>query len=178
VLTPGQFFSFLSRLFLLGLRAAGENAWPGSTSNLNSYLVGGRAKLLEIIDSPASENPMNDKQKRPLKLSDGAGPNFATVTFAYRPNEPVLKPHELLTPSRARSSAPCRPLRRRQIHRAGRCWPAAFIEVGRRRYSDRRAGRIANVPHEKSLRQTGPPMSGTGRLSLSATPSRENIAFG
>src|SRR5260370_38647285 len=54
--------------------------------DLNSQLVGARM-LLEIVDSPPSEPADNDKPA--LKLSN-ARVEFRDVTFAYRPNEPVL----------------------------------------------------------------------------------------
>jgi ATP-binding cassette subfamily B protein len=53
---------------------------------LNSSLIGAR-KLLEIIDSPASEP--EDDDKPPLKLTD-ARVELCEVSFAYRVNEPVL----------------------------------------------------------------------------------------
>ncbi len=81
--TPAQFFSFLSA-FLLAYEPAKRLA--RLNIELNSYLVGAR-KLLEIIDSPASEPADDDKPA--LKLSD-ARVEFRDVAFAYRPNEPVL----------------------------------------------------------------------------------------
>src|SRR5882724_5250406 len=81
--TPGQFFSFLTA-FLMAYEPAKRLA--RLNIELNSYLVGAR-KLLEIIDSPASE-PADDN-KPALKLSD-ARVEFRDVTFAYRANEPVL----------------------------------------------------------------------------------------
>jgi ABC-type multidrug transport system fused ATPase/permease subunit len=82
--TPGQFFSFMTAFLL-----ATEPAKRLSRLNidLNSKLVGARM-LLEIVDSPASEPPDNDKPA--LKLSD-ARVEFRDVTFSYRPNEPVLR---------------------------------------------------------------------------------------
>ena len=53
---------------------------------MNSSLIGAR-KLLEIVDSPASEP--DDDDKPALKLTD-ARVEFRDVTFAYRANEPVL----------------------------------------------------------------------------------------
>jgi len=47
--------------------------------------------MLEIIDSPASERPMTTSR---LEAFD-ARLSFRDVTFAYRLNEPGLKPHEL-----------------------------------------------------------------------------------
>lgn len=82
--TPGQFFSFMTAFLL-----ATEPAKRLSRLNidLNSKLVGARM-LLEIVDSPASEPPDDDKPA--LKLSN-ARVEFRDVTFAYRVDEPVLK---------------------------------------------------------------------------------------
>jgi ATP-binding cassette subfamily B protein len=82
--TPGQFFSFMTAFLL-----ATEPAKRLSRLNidLNSKLVGARM-LLEIVDSPASEPPEDDKPA--LKLSN-ARVEFRDVTFAYRVDEPVLK---------------------------------------------------------------------------------------
>ena len=81
--TPGQFFSFLTA-FLLAYEPAKRLA--RLNIELNSSLIGAR-KLLEIVDSPASEP--DDDYKPALKLTD-ARVEFRDVTFAYRPNEPVL----------------------------------------------------------------------------------------
>ncbi len=81
--TPGQFFSFLTA-FLLAYEPAKRLA--RLNLELNSSLIGTR-KLLEIIDSPASEP--EDGDKPPLKLTD-ARVELRDVSFAYRPNEPVL----------------------------------------------------------------------------------------
>jgi ATP-binding cassette subfamily B protein len=81
--TPGQFFSFLTA-FLLAYEPAKRLA--RLNIELNSSLIGAR-KLLEIVDSPASEP--DDGDKPALKLTD-ARVEFRDVTFAYRPNEPVL----------------------------------------------------------------------------------------
>jgi ABC-type multidrug transport system fused ATPase/permease subunit len=81
--TPGQFFSFLTA-FLMAYEPAKRLA--RLNIELNSNLVGAR-KLLEIIDSPSSE-PVDD-DKPALKLTD-ARVEFRGVSFAYRPNEPVL----------------------------------------------------------------------------------------
>ena len=81
--TPGQFFSFLTA-FLLAYEPAKRLA--RLNIELNSSLVGAR-KLLEIVDSPASEPADDDKPA--LKLSD-ARVELRDVTFAYRVNEPVL----------------------------------------------------------------------------------------
>jgi len=80
---PGQFFSFLTA-FLLAYEPAKRLA--RLNIELNSSLIGAR-KLLEIIDSPASEP---DDDGRPvLKLSE-ARVELHEVSFAYRLNEPVL----------------------------------------------------------------------------------------
>ncbi|MDE1937147.1 ABC transporter ATP-binding protein [Bradyrhizobium sp.] len=81
--TPGQFFSFLTA-FLLAYEPAKRLA--RLNLELNSSLIGTR-KLLEIIDSPASEPEDGDKPA--LKLTD-ARVELRDVSFAYRPNEPVL----------------------------------------------------------------------------------------
>ncbi len=81
--TPGQFFSFLTA-FLLAYEPAKRLA--RLNIDLNSSLIGAR-KLIEIIDSPASEP--DDSDKPALQLSD-ARVELREVSFAYRPGEPVL----------------------------------------------------------------------------------------
>jgi len=81
--TPGQFFSFVTA-FLLAYEPAKRLA--RLNIELNSNLIGAR-KLLEIVDSPASEPAEDDKPR--LKLID-ARVELRDVTFAYRPDEPVL----------------------------------------------------------------------------------------
>ena len=81
--TPGQFFSFLTA-FLLAYEPAKRLA--RLNIELNSSLIGAR-KLLEIVDSPASEP--DDSDKPALKLTD-ARVELRDVTFAYRTDEPVL----------------------------------------------------------------------------------------
>jgi len=81
--TPGQFFSFLTA-FLMATEPAKRLA--RLNIDLNSQLVGARM-LLEVVDSPASEQTDDDKPA--LKLSD-ARIEFRDVSFAYRPSEPVL----------------------------------------------------------------------------------------
>jgi ATP-binding cassette, subfamily B, bacterial MsbA len=81
--TPGQFFSFLTA-FLLAYEPAKRLA--RLNIELNSNLIGAR-KLLEIVDSPASEPADDDKPA--LQLTD-ARVELRDVTFAYRPNEPIL----------------------------------------------------------------------------------------
>jgi ATP-binding cassette subfamily B protein len=81
--TPGQFFSFLTA-FLLAYEPAKRLA--RLNIELNSSLIGAR-KLLEIVDSPASEP--DDDDKPALKLTD-ARVELRDVSFTYRPNEPVL----------------------------------------------------------------------------------------
>ena len=80
---PGQFFSFLTA-FLLAYEPAKRLA--RLNIELNSSLIGAR-KLLEIVDSPASEP--GDDDKPALKLAD-ARVELRDVSFAYRPGEPVL----------------------------------------------------------------------------------------
>ncbi len=81
--TPGQFFSFITA-FLLAYEPAKRLA--RLNIELNSYLIGAR-KLLEIVDSPASEP--DDSDKPALQLTE-AKVEFRDVTFAYRANEIVL----------------------------------------------------------------------------------------
>src|SRR3984957_4263089 len=81
--TPGQFFSFLTA-FLLAYEPAKRLA--RLNIELNSSLIGAR-KLLEIVDSPASEP--DDDNKPALKLID-ARVELRDVMFGYRANEPVL----------------------------------------------------------------------------------------
>ncbi len=81
--TPGQFFSFLTA-FLMAYEPAKRLA--RLNIELNSNLIGA-SKLLEIVDSPSSE-PLDD-DKPALKLTD-ARVELRDVTFAYRPNEPVI----------------------------------------------------------------------------------------
>jgi ABC-type multidrug transport system fused ATPase/permease subunit len=81
--TPGQFFSFLTA-FLLAYEPAKRLA--RLNIELNSSLIGAR-KLLEIVDSPSSEPADDDKPA--LKLTE-ARVELRDVSFAYRPNEPVL----------------------------------------------------------------------------------------
>ena len=81
--TPGQFFSFLTT-FLMAYDPVQRLA--RLDIELNSNLIGA-SKLLEIVDSPSSE-PLDD-DKPALKLTD-ARVELREVTFAYRPNEPVI----------------------------------------------------------------------------------------
>lgn len=81
--TPGQFFSFLTA-FLLAYEPAKRLA--RLNIDLNSSLIGA-SKLLEIVDSPATEP--DDSDKPALKLAD-ARVELRDVGFAYRPDEPVL----------------------------------------------------------------------------------------
>jgi ATP-binding cassette, subfamily B, bacterial MsbA len=82
--TPGQFFSFLTA-FLMAYEPAKRLA--RLNIELNSHLVGARM-LLEVIDSPATE--VADDDKPALKLSDSRV-ELRDVSFAYRPNEPVIR---------------------------------------------------------------------------------------
>jgi len=81
--TPGQFFAFLAA-FLLAYEPAKRLA--RLNIELNSNLIGAR-KLLEIVDSPASE--LADDDKPSLQL-DAAQVELRDVSFAYRAGEPVL----------------------------------------------------------------------------------------
>jgi ABC-type multidrug transport system fused ATPase/permease subunit len=81
--TPGQFFSFLTA-FLLAYEPAKRLA--RLNIELNSNLIGAR-KLLEIVDSPATEPADDDRPQ--LKLTE-ARIELRDVSFAYRPDEPVL----------------------------------------------------------------------------------------
>ena len=81
--SPGQFFSFITA-FLLAYEPAKRLA--RLNIELNSVLIGAR-KLLEIVDSPATEP--DDSDKPSLVLTD-ARVEFRDVTFAYRDNEIVL----------------------------------------------------------------------------------------
>src|SRR5580693_235167 len=81
--TPGQFFAFLAA-FLLAYEPAKRLA--RLNIELNSNLIGAR-KLLEIVDSPATEP--SDDEKPELKLTE-ARVELRDVSFSYRPNEPVL----------------------------------------------------------------------------------------
>jgi ATP-binding cassette, subfamily B, bacterial MsbA len=81
--TPGQFFTFLTA-FLMATEPAKRLA--RLNIDLNSQLVGARM-LLEVVDSPASEQADDDKPA--LKLSN-ARIELRDVNFAYRPGEPVL----------------------------------------------------------------------------------------
>src|SRR5215472_16983770 len=82
--TTGQFFSFLTA-FLMAYEPAKRLA--RLNIELNSHLVGARM-LLEVIDSPASE--IADDDKPSLKLSESRV-ELRDVSFAYRPNEPVIR---------------------------------------------------------------------------------------
>ena len=81
--TPGEFFSFLTA-FLLAYEPAKRLA--RLNIELNSNLIGAR-KLLEIVDSPASEPADDDRPE--LKLTE-ARIELRDVSFSYRPNELVL----------------------------------------------------------------------------------------
>jgi ATP-binding cassette subfamily B protein len=82
--SPGTFFSFIAA-FLLAYEPAKRLA--KLNLDLSNSLVGVRV-LFEILDAPATE-PIDDKAP-PLTLKD-ARVEFATVNFAYRPGEPVLR---------------------------------------------------------------------------------------
>jgi subfamily B ATP-binding cassette protein MsbA len=82
--TPGQFFSFLAA-FMLAYEPAKRLA--RLNLDLSSGLVGVRI-LFEVIDHPPSEMPDDDKPA--LGLSS-ARVEFASVQFAYRPGERVIR---------------------------------------------------------------------------------------
>src|SRR6201988_4383684 len=81
--TPGQLFTFMTG-FLMATEPAKRLA--RLNIDLNSQLVGARM-LLEVVDSPASEQADDDKPS--LQLTD-AGIELRDVSFAYRKGEPVL----------------------------------------------------------------------------------------
>src|SRR5437667_5994153 len=82
--TPGQFFSFMTA-FLMATEPAKRLA--RLNIDLNSQLVGARM-LLEVVARPASEHRDDDK---PALQPSGARNEVRNVSFAYRPDEPVLK---------------------------------------------------------------------------------------
>lgn len=88
---PGQFISFITA-FLLAYEPAKRLA--RLNIDLSGLLVGARM-LLEVIDSPASEPDDGDKPE--LKLTRGQV-EFRDVTFAYRPDLPVLKNMDFIAP--------------------------------------------------------------------------------
>ena len=91
---PGSLFAFILA-FLLAFEPAKKLA--RLNIDLSSSLVGARV-LFEIVDSPATE-PVDDGLP-PLALTQ-ARVEFADVSFAYRPGEPVLKNLSLVAePSR------------------------------------------------------------------------------
>ena len=81
---PGQFIAFLTA-FMLAYEPAKRLA--RLNIELNGMLVGARM-LLEIIDTPPTEPDDGDKPQ--LKLTT-ARVELRDVTFAYRPDEPVLR---------------------------------------------------------------------------------------
>jgi ATP-binding cassette subfamily B protein len=82
--SPGAFFAFIAA-FLLAFEPAKKLA--RLNIDLSANLVGVRL-LFEIVDSAATE-PVDDGLP-PLALTQ-ARVEFANVSFAYRPGEPVLK---------------------------------------------------------------------------------------
>jgi ATP-binding cassette subfamily B protein len=88
---PGQFISFITA-FLLAYEPAKRLA--RLNIDLSGLLIGARM-LLEVIDSPASEP--DDGDKSALKLTH-AQVEFRDVTFAYRPDQPVLKRMNFVAP--------------------------------------------------------------------------------
>jgi subfamily B ATP-binding cassette protein MsbA len=81
--TPGQFFSFLAA-FMLAYEPAKRLA--RLNIDLHTHLVGVRV-LFEIVDSPATEPP--DDEKPPLRLTT-ARVEFSGVKFTYGRGDPVL----------------------------------------------------------------------------------------
>ncbi|MEJ2434676.1 MAG: ABC transporter ATP-binding protein, partial [Pseudolabrys sp.] len=82
--TPGEFFSFVTA-FLLAYEPAKRLA--RLNLELNNALVGLRI-LFEVIDSPPSEMPDDDK---PALTIDKASLEFDQVDFGYRGAESVLR---------------------------------------------------------------------------------------
>jgi subfamily B ATP-binding cassette protein MsbA len=82
--TPGELISFITA-FLLATQPAKRLA--RLNIELNSALVNVRT-LFDILDSPETEPREDDK---PALAVDRARIDFADVSFAYRPNEPVLR---------------------------------------------------------------------------------------
>jgi len=80
---PGQFISFLAA-FLLATEPAKRLA--SLNIDLNSQLVGARM-LIEVVDSPATEQ--SDDDKPALRLTD-ARIELRDVSFAYRAGETIL----------------------------------------------------------------------------------------
>lgn len=89
---PGQFVSFITA-FLLAYEPAKRLARVNI--DLSAMLIGARM-LLEIIDNPATEP--DDSDKPALKLT-ATQVEFRNVTFAYRPDQPVLKDISFIAPS-------------------------------------------------------------------------------
>lgn len=81
---PGQFVSFITA-FLLAYEPAKRLA--RLNIDLNGLLIGAR-KLLEIVDSPASEP--SDDDKPALRIGEGRV-ELRDVSFSYREDEPVLR---------------------------------------------------------------------------------------
>ena len=81
---PGQFFSFLAA-FLLAYEPAKRLA--RLNIDLTSALVGVRV-LYEIIDTPPTEP---EEPRKPALRLTAAQIEFKSVSFAYRPGEPVLR---------------------------------------------------------------------------------------
>jgi len=82
--TPGEFFSFIAA-FLLAYEPAKRLA--RLNIELNSGLVGVRI-LFEVLDSPPTEAPDDDKPSLVVKTPRL---EFDDVHFAYRRDEPVLR---------------------------------------------------------------------------------------
>ncbi len=109
--TPGQFFSFLTA-FLLAYEPAKRLA--RLNIELNSSLIGAR-KLLEIVDSPASEPADDDK---PALEADQRAGRTARRQFRLPCGRTRAQPHELRRRA-GQGHGAGRPVRRRQIDGAG-----------------------------------------------------------
>jgi ATP-binding cassette subfamily B protein len=88
---PGEFIAFITA-FLLAYEPAKRLA--RLNIDLNGMMIGARL-LLEIIDKPATEP--DDGDKPALTLTRGQI-EFRDVTFAYRPDLPVLKSMSFVAP--------------------------------------------------------------------------------
>ena len=109
--TPGQFFSFMTA-FLLATEPAKRLARLNIDLNSQS---GRRAHAARDRRQPG-ERACRRRQAGAETLD--AQVEFRDVNFAYRPDEPVLNAHELRRRARQDHRAG-RPLRRRQVDRAG-----------------------------------------------------------
>ncbi len=159
--TPGQFFSFLTA-FLLAYEPAKRLA--RLNIELNSSLIGAR-KLLEIVDSPASEP--DDDDKPALKLTD-ARVRMARRQLRLSAGGAGAQPHELHRRARQGHGAG-RPVGRRQVDRAGAA--AAVLRTRARRDHDRRSADRRGVA---AFAAPANRLCGPGRLSVSRHHPREH----